>query len=119
MIPEVKQALLDQRFRDALPEELNEDVQKFLHNPSCACNHPIYRNIMKIAPKQLLDYFPGREVQDIEEEDKKVMKNEWTVINCTTEELQKELRKLGPGRKQLDVARYEDQVTVVINELGY
>jgi chemotaxis methyl-accepting protein methylase len=31
--------------------------------------------------------------------------------------LEKKLSKLGPGRKQLDVARWEDQVTVVINEL--
>ena len=43
--------------------------------------------------------------------------NQWSVINCSIDDLEKQLRKLGPGRKQLDIARYEDQVTVVINEL--
>ena len=32
-------------------------------------------------------------------------------------DLEKKLRKLPPGRKQLDVSRWEDQVTIVVNEL--
>jgi hypothetical protein len=39
------------------------------------------------------------------------------VINCNVNELSEELRKLGPGRKQVDVARFQDQVTVIINHL--
>jgi hypothetical protein len=45
--------------------------------------------------------------------------NTWTVINCNIDELEKRLKALPPGRKQLELARYEDQVTVVVNELGF
>lgn len=39
------------------------------------------------------------------------------VINCHKDELEHRLQKLGPGRKQIAICRYEDQVTAVINEL--
>jgi hypothetical protein len=119
-IHDIKQALLDDRFRQTLPEELQEDVQKFLKNPGCACNHPIYMNVMKKAKKQLADYFPSKEEtppEDIEKEIDKIARNSWQVINCHVDELFEELRKLGNGRKQLDVARWQDQVTVVVNHL--
>lgn len=116
---DVKQALLDDRFREALPNELTSDVQKFLQNPGCACNHPIYRKIMKVAWKQLLDYFPTKEPVDPDEIEDKPSNNEWSVINCSIQELASKLRNLGPGRVQLDVARWEDQVTVVINRLDF
>ena len=112
---DIKQALLDDRFRKILPDELTADVQKFLQNPGCACNHPIYRRVAKIASKQLAEYFPTKEpVEDIEET---IAQNNWTVINCSISELASKLRNLGPGRMQLDVARWEDQVTVVVNHL--
>jgi len=114
---DVKQALLDDRFRSTLPEELTKDVTKFLQNPGCACNHPIYKKVMKTASKQLADYFPTKDTSEAEEET--VTKNEWSVINCTIHELASKLRALPPGRKQLDIARFEDQVTVVINDLGF
>ncbi len=114
---DVKQALLDDRFRATLPNELTNDVQKFLQNPGCACNHPIYRKVMKLAGKQLVDYFPTKEPTNPDEIPEKLSRNEWTVINCNINELASKLRKLGPGRKQIDVSRFEDQVTVVINEL--
>lgn len=119
-IHDVKQALLDERFRASLPEDLQEDVTKFLKNPSCACNHPIYLNVMRKASKQVAAYFPTVEepnVEEIEKEIQKLAKNEWQVINCHVNELVAELRKLGPGRKQLDIARWQDQVTVVVNHL--
>jgi hypothetical protein len=119
-IHDIKNALLDERFRASLPEELQEDVNKFLKNPGCACNHPIYLNVMKKASKQVTDYFPNKEnvvIQEFENQIEKLAKNEWQVINCQVDELVEELRKLGPGRKQLDIARYKDQVTVVINHL--
>lgn len=119
-IHDIKQALLDERFRKSLPENLQEDVQKFLKNPGCACNHPIYMNIFKKAKKQLAEYFPNKDQVEDEEFEKNIEKlatNNWQVINCETHELLDELRKLGPGRKQLDVARYQDKVTVVVNHL--
>jgi len=45
----VKQALRDGKFREKLPEILIKDVQKFLANPSCTCNFPIYEKVLKEA----------------------------------------------------------------------
>lgn len=117
---DIKQALLDERFRNTLPPELATDVQKFLKNPGCACNHPIYIKIAQKAQKELIQYFPTKEVETVEEMQKKVEKlarNDWQVINCHIDQLGEKLRGLKPGRKQLDIARWQDQVTVVINHL--
>lgn len=118
---DVKQALLDSRFREKLPAEFLTDVQKFLSNPGCACNHPIYKKLMKGASKELAEYYPNKETVSDDEAEKldKLSKNEWKVINCTIHDLQDQLRKLGPGRKQLEIARFQDQVTVVVNELDF
>jgi hypothetical protein len=120
-IHDIKQALLDDRFRASLPEELNDDVQKFLKNPGCACNHPIYLNVMKKAGKQVANYFPSKESdpEEVERNMEKLAKNNWEVINCHVNDLVAELRKLGAGRKQLDVARWQDQVTIVVNHLEF
>jgi hypothetical protein len=115
---DVKEALLDKRFRESLPASLLPDVQKFLQNTNCACNHPIYQKIMKEGRQQLAAYFPHKDTVDAEKEIDKIARNEWTVFSCHINELQERLRKLAPGgRKQLEVARWQDQVTVVINDL--
>jgi hypothetical protein len=119
-IHDIKQALLDERFRASLPDSLTEDVQKFLKNPGCACNHPIYMNVMRKASKEISEYFPMMETPAPEEIEKNLEKssaNDWQVINCNINELATELKKLKPGRKQMDIARWQDQVTVVINHL--
>lgn len=114
---DVKQALRDSRFRDSLPQSFQNDVQKYLNNPGCACNIPIYRKVMTEARQQLQEYYPNRSVTNIEEEASKLAENHWRVINCHKNELEAELRKLPSGRKQIAVTRFEDQVTVVVNEL--
>src|SRR5262252_4260829 len=114
---EVKQALRDGRFRDKLPDVLKEDIQKYLHNPGCACNLPIYRRVMQFGGDQLKAYFPGKELPNVEEELQHLAENNWLVINCHINELEGRLTKLPPGRKQIAVARYEDQVTVIVNEI--
>lgn len=114
---EVKQALKDERFRKELPVEFNEDLQKFLQNPGCACNLGFYRRILSEAKHVLERYFPGRKVADLEEETKKLAENHFSVINCHVDELEEKLRKLPNGRKQIAISRYEDTVTVVVNEL--
>lgn len=116
-IPDIKNALLDERFRKSLPEELSGDVDKFLSNPGCACNHPIYRKVAKVASLQLQNYFPQMELTDEKEVFDRVSKNNWQVINCHIYELSEELKKLGAGRKQIEVARYGEDVTVIINHL--
>jgi hypothetical protein len=114
---EVKSALKDQRFRDQLPLEINADLQKYLQNPSCACNLGFYKKLLSEHKGLLEKYYPGRKVADLEEETKKLAENHFSVINCSTSELEEKLRKLPNGRKQIAIARYEDTVTVVINEL--
>lgn len=119
-LQDVKTALLDKRFRDTLPTELSEDIRKFLRNPGCACNHPIYKNVVVKAGPQLAAYYPTMEAlrtEDVEAEEAKLAQNSWTVINCSIHELRDRLRELPNGHKQLDIARWEDQVTVVVNEL--
>ena len=118
-IHDIKEALLDERFRSTLPSELLPEVQKFLKNPGCACNHPIYINVMRRAGKQIAEYFPNKEAPADNEVEKinRLASNSWQVINCSIHELEERLRGLGNGRKQLDVARFQDQVTVVVNHL--
>jgi len=114
---DVKQALKDSQFRQKLPESLTLDVQKFLNNPGCSCNHPIYIKVHKEAKQQLLDFYPDKLYLSHDEEVEKLMKNNFTVLNCSIGELESELKKLQNGRKQIAIARYEDQVTVIVNEL--
>ena len=117
---DIKNALLDERFRSTLPDEFADDVSKFMKNPGCACNHPLYRKLAKNASSHLARYFPQREMMTEEEIDKKadaLSKNNWQVINCHMHELVHKLRDLPPGQKQLQIARFQDQVTVVINHL--
>lgn len=121
-VHDIKQALLDERFRSSLPEELQPDVQKFLKNPGCACNHPIYINVMRKAGPQIAEYFPMQDIPQTEEVEKQMERlaiNNWQVINCNIQELEERLKSLGAGRKQIEVARYQDQVTVVVNHLDF
>ena len=111
---------MDERFRASLPAELTDEVQKFLKNPGCACNHPLYMSVMRKAKNQVVAYFPTLDTppeEEIEKTFQKISTNDWQVINCHVDELTTELRKLKPGRKQLDIARWQDQVTIVINHL--
>ena len=116
---EVKQALADGRFRDSLPLEIRDDVAKYLHCPSCASNVNFFRKVLKICKKQLSDYYPGREFFDEEKEIETLAANHWSVINCGINELEGKLRALPKGRKQIAMARWEDQITVVVNDLEY
>ena len=111
----IKQALKDGRFRDTLPLSMRDDLVKYLQNPNCgSCNLPLLKKIFSDCKKQLLDYFPNSELSEetIVEND-----NSFNVINCKIQELQDKLRRLGPGRKQIALSRWQDEVTVIINEL--
>lgn len=116
-INDVKKALKDERFRATLPKDMEGEVIGFLDNPGCACNLPLYRKVLKECKEQLSRYYPGSKIPDTDKELSRLAENHWTVINCRVDELEKKLNGLGPGRKQLDVARYQDQVTVVVNDL--
>ena len=113
---DVKSALRDGRFREMLPSSYEKDINEFLNNPNCPCNLNLYRNVLKDCIEQLTRYFPGRDIEEVSEN---LINNNWSVINCNIDELESRLRKLPPGRKQLAVTRFEDLVTVVVNELDY
>lgn len=115
-LADVKLALRDSRFRETLPESMKDDVNKFLINPGCpSCSVPLFRRILREAVPQIEAYFPNREIEVVEEKLEKL--NHWQVINCNITELETRMRKLPPGRKQISMARYQDQVTVIINEM--
>lgn len=116
---DVKQAMKDERFRRSLPEFMLADVQKYESNPSCACNTPIYKRVARECAAQLRAYYPAREVADIAKETAQLAQNHWTVVNCTADQLQARLAGLGPGGKQVAVARYEDEITLIVNEVDY
>jgi hypothetical protein len=116
---DIKTAMKDENFRSKLPESLNPEVQKFINNPSCSCNVPLYKKIIKEAKDQVLEYFPGKSVMSQEEEAEQLAKNNWRVVSCSIGDLEKEMKKLPAGRKQISMSRFEDQVTVIINELDH
>jgi hypothetical protein len=116
-ILDVKSALKDSRFRLTLPKEYEKDIDEYLKNPNCPCHVPLYKKIIKECKEQLERYYPGREISSIQEEVSRIAENQWQVINCHIDELEPNLRKLGPGRKQISMARYEDQITIVVNHL--
>jgi len=115
---EIKHAILtDGRFRKLFPE-LNEDILKVLNDPSCGCNVPVYDKFFKYK-NRLAKYFSKRDIKSPEEEVQEMNQNNWNVINCKADELEEVLNKLHKvGRPQLAVARYEDKITVIINEPG-
>jgi hypothetical protein len=118
-LTDVKQALRDDRFKNNLPEIFSEDIKKFNGNPGCGCNVNFYKRLLKEAKPQLQEYFPDKDIIDVDEQIKKLSQNNFYVINCSADELEGKLQALPPGRKQLAVARYENLVTVVVNELDF
>lgn len=116
---DVKQALRDARFREGLPKEFEEDLRKYQQNPGCACNVSLYKKIMTEAKESLQAYYPNKSVISLEDDASKLAENNFSVINCDINSLQDNLRKLGPGRKQIAVARFEDKITVIVNDLEF
>lgn len=114
-IIDVKQAIYDERFQKLFPE-LKEDIDKVVPDPGCPCNREIYLKFFRYKDR-LEQYFPNRFVESVEEEVAKLAENHFLVINCHINELETRLRKLSPGRKQIAVTRFQDQVTVIVNHL--
>ena len=115
---DIKRALSDGRFRSKLPQDLQSEVAKYIQNPGCpGCGVPLFRKILKSCRKELSEFFPGQEVMDEEKEIQKLAENHWSVINCGIHELEDKLRSLSPGRKQIAITRFENEVTVIVNEI--
>ncbi len=45
--------------------------------------------------------------------------NDFHVINCSIGEVEERIKRLPHGHKQIAIARYEDQVTVIVNILHF
>jgi hypothetical protein len=116
---DIKAALKDPMFRSKLPDALNPEVKKYLDNPGCACNVPLYQKIMSDASDLVQNYFPNKTLVPTNEKMETLARNSWNVINCHVDEIELKLRMLGHGRKQIAIARYEDQATIVVNELDF
>ena len=98
-------------------EQFQPEIKKYMQNPGCSCNMSLYKKIITDAKEKLQSYYPNRTVSNLDEEIIKLAKNNFNVIHCKSDELEEKLRSLPMGRKQIAIARYEDQVTVVVNEL--
>lgn len=116
---DVKQALRDSRFRESLPKSFEDDLRKYQQNPGCACNVPFYKKIMIEAKDNLQAYYPNKSIVSLDEDAKKIAENNFSVINCHIHDLEDKLKRLSTGRKQIAISRYEDQVTVIINDLDF
>lgn len=112
-INDIKNALkTDDRFRKLFPE-LSSEIAEFLQNPGCPCTVGLLRQIKQYEDR-LAKYFPGKETKfDLPEEDSESL----IVINCNINELEGRLRKLMPGKKNIVISRYEDQITAVVQIL--
>ena len=114
---DVRQALFDDRFQKLFPE-LEQEIKEFIKKPSCACNRSLYDKLFDY-PDRLQQYIPGRQLDSHpKKQAEQNSHNNWKVISCHIDELEGKLRKLPPGRKEYAMARYQDQVTVIINELN-
>lgn len=142
-LADIKNALRDPSFISTLPPALHGDVQKYMSNPGCSCNMAIIQRIVKEAPDALKAYYPTKDIagasdavkelnanlpkiehsqpqqnqQNMTKNPEASMKNNFSVINCSIGEVEQRLKALPNGRKQIAIARYEDQVTVIVNEL--
>lgn len=141
-LSDIKNALRDPTFIATLPASLHGDVQKYMSNPGCSCNMAIVQRIVKEAPEQLKAYYPTKDIagandaikemnanlpkiehsvpqnnEQPAQSQKPATNNNFSVINCSIGEVEQRLKALPAGRKQIAIARYEDQVTVIINEL--
>jgi hypothetical protein len=115
-VEQIKKALLDRNFRKMYPE-LDKECMDYIRNPDCKCNIPLYRAILSDVVR-LKSYFgPDVEVESLEEEEVQPEQvNHWQVINCKIGELEGILQGLSNGPKQLAICRWEDEVTVVVND---
>lgn len=140
-LADIKAALRDPSFIASLPASLNGEMQKYMQNPGCNCNMSVVQKIINEATEQVKAYFPTKDLTGAKEAVKEAVKeaasnipkiehsqpnqqqqnpsvkNNFSVINCSIGEVEQRLKGLPPGRKQIAMARYEDQVTVIVNEL--
>jgi hypothetical protein len=114
-IASIKKALRSHEFRNKYPE-FKEEINTYIENPDCKCNIPLYNAILSDL-NRLKEWF-GEDAVIVEpplpEEPEQV--NKWQVVNCHINDLESFMQGLSHGPKQIAIARWEDQVTVIIND---
>lgn len=110
----IKKALLDSKFRSLYPE-LKKEIDQWIENPGCKCNIPLYNTILSDISRLKL-YFGQESVvtEPILEIPGQV--NHWSIFNGHIDKLNDYLQSLSPGPKQIAIARWQDQVTVIVND---
>jgi hypothetical protein len=117
---EVKRAIRSADFRRLFPE-LSGEFEQYMAKPGCA---PCVRNVITgLLQRQetLLAYFGDVELDIVTPEAGEAppaSANIYRVINCHIDKLEEELSKLPPGPKQIAAARWSDQITIIVNDLG-
>lgn len=105
-ILDIKQAIWDGKFRMLFPE-YDKAIKDFLKDPGCTCNIGLVRDIMRHKDR-LAQYFPDKKIIDDN-------KNDWGVINCNINQLEKKLQKLPKIKRVIAAARYQDEITIITN----
>jgi hypothetical protein len=97
---EIKERLAsDAAFRSLFPE-YKEEIDDFLLDTSCACHASLYRKISKVYDEKIHN-----------------RKFVFKVINCHTDELEEILQTIPKNSKIESMARYENQITIIIRFL--
>lgn len=110
---EIKRELWKKAFRDLFPE-WKDQIGKFLANPGCECNRPLLISILE-SKDRLESYFkrPIKVAMSLPPRGGQVR-----VINTDIHRLEEELRNLPPGMKYIALARYQDQITAVVQTVS-
>lgn len=114
-IASIKKALRSHEFRGMYPE-LNSEIDEYIQNPDCKCNIPLYNAILADIDRLKKWFGEDAIVVDPLLPEEPDQLNKWQVINCHIDELEKHLQDLPHGPKQIVIARWEDQVSVIIND---
>jgi len=114
---DLKRASKKGDFRKLFPE-LRGQFDAYIQKPGCGhCAAQLINGLMEY-PDRLQAYF-GEVDLDVTapESFDPVGATNFNVINCSVHELEDRLNALPAAAYQITVARYEDQVTAIINRL--
>lgn len=115
---DLKRAVKKGDFRKRFPE-LRVEFDDFIQKNGCAfCAKKMVEGLMSYKDR-LYDYFGDVNLAiEAPEAFDPVGDNNFTIINCGIHELEDKLNALPPAAYQITAARYEDQVTVVVNRIN-
>jgi len=114
---DLKRASKKGDFRNLFPE-LRAQFDGYIQKPGCGhCASQLISGLMEFQDR-LLQYF-GEVTFDVmtPESFDPVGAMNFSVINCSIHQLEDKLNALPTGAYQITVARYEEQVTAIINRL--